>query len=148
MSGNGARHGFVTEGMPVVPKASVAFAAALLAACSPAGTEGNEAASPTPADETGAPSNETSPIDTAAVNNVAQLPPVEPAAPGTPNGLPDDRTPVSEAPFAATSAQGAANVLQTYYALIEQHRYRDAWQMWSDGGRASGMSAASRLCKA
>jgi hypothetical protein len=50
---------------------------------------------------------------------------------------------VSEAPFAETSAQGAANVLQTYYALIEAHRYRDAWLLWANGGRASGMSAAA-----
>src|SRR6185312_11985810 len=76
------------------------------------------------------------------VNHAAALPPVEPAPPGTPGGLPDDRTPVSEAPFSETSAQGAANVLQTYYALIEAHHYREAWRLWGDGGRASGMSAA------
>lgn len=43
----------------------------------------------------------------------------EPPAPGTPGGLPDDRKPVSEAPFRPESAQGAANVVQTYYALLE-----------------------------
>lgn len=43
----------------------------------------------------------------------------EPPAPGTPGGLPDDRTPVSEAPFRPESAQGAANVVQTYFALLE-----------------------------
>lgn len=55
--------------------------------------------------------------------------PVEPVAPGQPGGLPDDRTPVSEAPFAPESAQGAANVLQTYYALIEAGKYEEAWKL-------------------
>jgi hypothetical protein len=131
--------------MQIAPKTSAALCAVALAtlaaACSRSGPQGNAPAPATPAAETGAPSDAPGPIDEAAVNNVAQLPPVAPAAPGTPNGLPDDRTPVSEAPFAETSAQGAANVLQTYYALIGEHRYREAWALWSDGGQASGMSA-------
>jgi hypothetical protein len=64
-----------------------------------------------------------------------------PAAPGTPGGLPDDRTPVSEAPFTADSAQGAANIVQTYYALIEAGKYRDAWALWDHGGQDAGQSA-------
>lgn len=68
------------------------------------------------------------------------LPPLRPPAPGEAGGLPDDRTPLSEAPFSAESAQGAANVVQTYYALLEQGRYREAWRLWGDNGRASGMS--------
>jgi hypothetical protein len=67
--------------------------------------------------------------------------PVEPRAPGTPGGLPDDRAPVSEAPFDKTSAQGAAQVVQTYFALIEAGKYRQAWALWSDGGKASGKAA-------
>ncbi|MDT9599247.1 hypothetical protein [Sphingosinicella rhizophila] len=61
-------------------------------------------------------------------------------AKGMTGGLPDDRTPVAEAPFAETSAQGAANVVRTYYALLEQGEYGDAWRLWSGGGAASGMS--------
>ena len=68
------------------------------------------------------------------------MPPVEPIAPGQPGGLPDDRTPVSEAPFAADSAQGAADVVQTYFALIGERQYRRAYALWDDGGRASGTS--------
>lgn len=68
-------------------------------------------------------------------------PPVSPPAPGTPGGLPDDRTPISEAPFTSTSAQGAANVVQTYYALLGEHRYADAWKLWTQGGQGSGMTA-------
>lgn len=68
------------------------------------------------------------------------LPAVEPPAPGSPGGLPDDRTPVSEAPFAPTSGQGAADVVQTYYAHIGQKAYGEAWKLWSDGGRASNQT--------
>ena len=68
--------------------------------------------------------------------------PVEPAAPGTADGLPDDRTPVSEAPFTADSAQGAANVVQIYFALVEAGKYGRAWRLWDNGGSASGQSRA------
>ncbi|WP_448662358.1 hypothetical protein ACG3SL_17065 [Sphingomonas sp. CJ20] len=67
--------------------------------------------------------------------------PLDPPAPGEPGGLDDDRTPVSEAPFTAESAQGAANVVQTYYALIGEGKYRRAWALWDNAGRASGMGA-------
>ena len=55
--------------------------------------------------------------------------PLDPPAPGTPGGLPDDRTPLSEAPFAPGGAQGAANVVQTYYALIAERKYREAFAL-------------------
>src|SRR3546814_16454023 len=38
--------------------------------------------------------------------------PLNPPAPGERGGLADDKTPVSEAPFTKTSAQGAAKVVQ------------------------------------
>ncbi|MHA6718238.1 hypothetical protein ACX40Y_02185 [Sphingomonas sp. RS6] len=86
-------------------------------------------------------SNETvAPLNTESAANV--LAPFNPPAPGEPGGLANDTTPVSEAPFTAESAQGAANIVQTYYALIEQGRYRDAWALWSDDGKASGTDAA------
>jgi hypothetical protein len=74
-------------------------------------------------------------------NRVAEAP-LNPPAPGQPGGLPDDRTPVAEGPFAETSPQGAASVLERYFALIEQRRYAEAWRLWSDEGRASGKSEA------
>ena len=67
--------------------------------------------------------------------------PLAPPEPGQPGGLPDDRTPVSEAPFTEDSAQGAANVVQTFFAHVEAGHYQQAWQLWSEGGKASGMSA-------
>jgi hypothetical protein len=67
-------------------------------------------------------------------------PPVQPREPGTPGGFADDRTPLSEAPFAPTSAQGAADVMQHYYALIGQKRYAEALKLW---GPASQIAPAS-----
>ena len=61
------------------------------------------------------------------------VPDAEPPAPGTPGGLPDDRTPISEAPFTPTSAQGAANVVQTYFALLETGKAQEAAALRSDG---------------
>jgi hypothetical protein len=54
--------------------------------------------------------------------------------------LPDDRAPISEGPFSPTSAQGAADVVQTYYALIEGRRFDDAARLWWDRNRPSGMN--------
>lgn len=53
-------------------------------------------------------------------------PAVEPPAPGEPGGLPDDRTPISEAPFTPQSAQGAANVVQTFYAHLSEGKPDEA----------------------
>ncbi|VVT02155.1 conserved hypothetical protein [Sphingomonas sp. EC-HK361] len=63
-------------------------------------------------------------------------------APPTPAAIPSPPPEtVSEAPFTDDSAQGAANVVQTYFALIEAGKYRQAWALWRDGGKGSGMSA-------
>ena len=78
-------------------------------------------------------------VDTYAANNMAA--PLTPAEPGQPGGLADDRTPMSEAPFTPDSAQGAANVVQTYYALIGEGKYREARALWGDKGAESGQSA-------
>jgi membrane-bound inhibitor of C-type lysozyme len=67
--------------------------------------------------------------------------PVSPPPPGSPGGLPDDRRPVTEGAFTPESAQGAANVVQTYFALIGEKKYAEAWKLWSDDGKASGMTA-------
>lgn len=80
------------------------------------------------------------PSATAPVAEPSATPaPLDPVAPGTPGGLDNDTTPVSEAPFAEDSAQGAANVVQTYYALLEQGKYGQAHRLWEPG--AAGMDA-------
>ncbi|MDY7522704.1 hypothetical protein E2E30_02975 [Sphingomonas sp. AAP5] len=65
-------------------------------------------------------------VTAATGSNSAERTPLDPPAPGTPGGLPDDRTPVSEAPFTPDSAQGAANVVQTYYAFLGERKYAQA----------------------
>lgn len=84
-------------------------------------------------------------IDSASDPGAVKAPPspkpATPPEPGTPGGLADDRTPVSEATFTPDSAQGAADVVQRYYAFLEARDYAQAWALWSDGGKASGMRA-------
>lgn len=95
----------------------------------------------TAADVNAAADRAQSDIDRYAANNAVKTEPLTPAEPGQPGGLPDDKTPISEAPFAADSPQGAANVVQTYYALIGEGKYAEAWKLWGDRGKASGQSA-------
>jgi hypothetical protein len=63
-----------------------------------------------------------------------------PPAPGTPGGLPDDRRPLSEGPIRAGTAQDAAQVVQLYGIALSERRYADAYALWGDAGRASGVS--------
>ncbi|MBR7619149.1 hypothetical protein JKL49_07075 [Phenylobacterium sp. 20VBR1] len=112
----------------------LAGAAALaLAACSPQKPATPPAQFPATVPEAPAPVPTPVPVQDPSA-------PVEAPAPGSPAGLPDDRTPISEAPFTPQSAQGAANVVQTYYALIGEKKYAKAWALWGDGGKASGMT--------
>jgi len=102
---------------PTLPIALLA-----LAACSPqaADNETANAAQPAPSPV---------PSSTAAANAA------EPAAPATPDGLANEATPPDEAAFAADSAQGAADVVQHYFALIEEGAYPRAWLLWEEGAR-------------
>jgi hypothetical protein len=60
--------------------------------------------------------------------------------PGEPGGLPDDRTPISEGAIDPKSGQGAGQVLQLFGGLLEQRKFGEAYRLWSDDGRASGLS--------
>ena len=118
----------------------------LFAGCAREPAQPQEPATPAPtSDSASTPVESSDSASTPRAPNPARaassLLPVSPPAPGTPGGLPDDRTPISEAPFTPTSAQGAANVVQTYYALLGEHRYDDAWKLWTQGGEGSGMTA-------
>jgi hypothetical protein len=95
--------------------------AASLAACSPSGGDGG---------------NDTV-VNVDAIDSIsdansagANVSPVPAPAPGTPGGLANDMTPVSEAPFTADSAQGAADVVQRYYALLEEKKPKEALALW------------------
>jgi hypothetical protein len=76
-----------------------------------------------------------------SARNDAPRPPTAPA-PGTPGGLPDDRTPLIEpkGPIDPKSAEAAGQVMQQYAALLEQRRFAEAYRLWGNGGRASGLS--------
>lgn len=82
------------------------------------------------------------------IDNYAQATPVPDAAPtgrATPPAAPSlpARDTVAEVPLTPGSAQDAANVVQTYFALIEARRYRDAYALWAGDGRAAGLDAAA-----
>lgn len=102
--------------------------AAMLAACSPTAEQpaGNATDDGPVATSTG-----TAPVDVAAPP--AAMPPFKPAALGKPGGLDNDTIPVSEALQPDTSAQGAAQVVQRYYALIEAGRHAQAYALWAPG---------------
>ncbi len=96
-------------------------AALALAACGPSQPAATEPAS-APVEAAPAPAPPVTPVE---------YPLVDPIEPGQPGGLPDDRTPISEAPYTARSAQGAANQMQIYFALIGEKKFDDAWELWN-----------------
>lgn len=81
------------------------------------------------------------PANESSENDMAATAPLTPPAPGEPGGLPDDRTPVSEEPIVANSAQGAAQVLQRYFALLEAGKSAEADALWSDSGTPADFAA-------
>lgn len=82
-----------------------------------------------PARETVSADIQRAPVEAGGNKAIAVPAALNPPAPGTPGGLPDDRTPVAEAPFTPDSAQGAANIVQTYYALLGEGHYRQAFAL-------------------
>jgi hypothetical protein len=60
------------------------------------------------------------------------LEPLKPPEPGTPGGLPDDRTPLEEGAGDPKGPQGAAQVVQGYYGLLEERRFDEAQDLWLD----------------
>ncbi len=66
--------------------------------------------------------------------------PLTPPNPGQPGGLPDDRSPLDESPFTPESAQGAGTVTETYFGLLQQGRFDEAYKLWGGAGEASNMT--------
>jgi hypothetical protein len=64
-------------------------------------------------------------------NEQANLAPSAPAEPAAPPAGTDPRSP-----------EAAVQVLRDYFAALSERRFADARRLWSDGGRASGMSEA------
>jgi hypothetical protein len=65
----------------------------------------------------------------------ALMEPLAPPLPGSPGGLPVlSETPIDEDAIDPDSAQGAAQVVQGYYGLLEEKRYDDAQDLWNENG--------------
>ena len=62
----------------------------------------------------------------------ALMEPLAPPAPGAPGGLPVEPAPAEEGAIDPDSAQGAAQVVQGYYGLLEEQRFSDAQDLWND----------------
>ncbi|WP_309663151.1 hypothetical protein [Sphingomonas sp.] len=96
------------------------------------------------------------PTETNGSNNTAApaetvVTPLTPPAPGTPGGLPDDRTPLEEPQglIDPKSTEAAGQIVQSYGALIEQKRFAEAAKLWGDAAMAAAFvdpyKAASEL---
>ena len=64
----------------------------------------------------------------------AVLEPLRPPEPGTPGGLPPDAAPIEEGSIDPKGPQGAAQVVQGYYGLLEERRFDDAQDLWNEKG--------------
>jgi hypothetical protein len=89
-----------------------------------------------------------------AANDQAPLQTDAPVAPASPltNSAPEApaRTAenvVSEAPFTPDSAQGAAQVVQTYYALLEARKYVEAHKLWGPGSDLADATFADQFTR-
>ncbi|MDX3910050.1 MAG: hypothetical protein QHC67_09545 [Sphingobium sp.] len=71
--------------------------------------------------------------ETVEAQALSVMEPLNPPAPGTPGGLPDDRAPLIEGPIDPGTPQGAAQVVQGYYGLLEAKRFDEAQDLWRDG---------------
>lgn len=58
--------------------------------------------------------------------------PLDPPAPGTPGGLPISPPVQEEASIAPNSPQGAAQIVQGYYGLLEEQRFGEAQKLWNE----------------
>jgi hypothetical protein len=80
-------------------------------------------------------------LNNAAEDRPAEPEPLNPPEPGQPGGLPDDRTPITEGPIDPRSPQGAGQVLQRYFGLIEAGRRAEADRLWSDAASRAAFNA-------
>lgn len=66
-----------------------------------------------------------------------------PPAPGEPGGLPDDRAPLNEAAARIpTSVEASGATIEQWGVALGEERYGDAYKLWRDGGKQSGMTEA------
>lgn len=120
--------------------------AGLLAACSPASQPANSPAevpaskAEAAASNGAAPASQRTPTPPVARTPVIP-PPGKPAAPAPDASPPTSSLP--EGPFAPDSGQAAANVVQTYFALIEAGRFGAARKLWGEGAGEADLPSAA-----
>lgn len=73
---------------------------------------------------------------------LAVLEPLAPPAPGTPSGLPLEASVAPQGAIDPAGAEGAAQVVQGYYGLLEAGRFADAQDVWHDGTDRAGEDPA------
>jgi hypothetical protein len=108
-------------------KLAVVCACLLVASCSPP-----DKADPAPGENLAA-ANIDAPPKEAPADQSPKLPPAQPPSPGEAGGLSDDRTPTLEGSIDPKSVQGAAQVVQQYFALLEEGKGERAQALWSGG---------------
>jgi hypothetical protein len=116
--------------------ASALFLAAMLASC------GQE---PTASNQTNMTAAEADIALDAAMNAVkgGNEGTLVPPAPGEPGGLPDDRTPLNEsAARVPTSVEASGATLERWGLALGAGRFGEAYRLWRDNGRQSGMNEA------
>jgi hypothetical protein len=85
-------------------------------------------------------SSNTAPLENTAARNEA------PAVPPPPATGPDAKTPLAEpkGPIDPKSAEAAAQIVQQYGALIEQHRTKESQALWGSNDSASDFAVQLR----
>ncbi|HEX7782474.1 MAG TPA: hypothetical protein VF509_06680 [Sphingobium sp.] len=73
----------------------------------------------------------------------AIMEPLSPPEPGTPGGLPDEPVPLTEGTIDPKSPQGAAQLVQGYYGLLEEKRFGEAQKLWGDRSDYAQQDAAA-----
>lgn len=79
--------------------------------------------------------------ETVAADNATVVTPNPPPLQPIPDNAVNAADTMTVTPAIDETAQGAADVVQRYYALIGEKKYAEAWALWEGVGKASGMTA-------
>jgi len=115
-----------------------------LAGCGGGGGASNNQTDMTPEEAAAALDKALNTVDDGDIGPATHEGTLVPPAPGEPGGLPDDREPLDEAAARVpTSVEASGATVERWGLALAEGRYGDAYRMWRDNGRASGMSEAA-----